>query len=142
VLHALTPGALIVQELVRGTLGLQPLFGREPFLPQVGSNPHWLVDQYGWLGFLPISVKDYFYDAFYRDAAHLIRGLQQEKLLWNWMMPDMPYEEARDRAALDLYVRYNTTPRGINRSVYLFRRAPVHRFPAVLEAKPVYSLYS
>ncbi len=141
VLRTLEPDAFIVQELALGTLGLQPLFGRAPFLPHVGSNPHGLIEQYAWLGFLPVSVKDYFYDAFYRDAEHLSHDLG-DNMLGNWMMPDAPYDEARDRAALDLYVRYNTTSRGIrvthHRSVYLFRRATIHRFPAIPEARPLY----
>ena len=140
-LPAIKPNALIVQELVRGTLGLKALFGREPVLPTVGSNPHDLIETYSWLGFVPVSVKDYFYDEFYRDAAHLIGDLQR-KLLWDWRMPDLPYDEARDRAALDLYVRYNSTERGIRvthrRSVYLFRRTTISRFPAIPDARLLY----
>ena len=53
--------------------------------------------------------------------------------------------DALDRAALDVYLRYNSTPRGIRvthrRSVYVFRRAVIHRFPAVPEAKRKYSPY-
>lgn len=140
-LHAIKPNAFIVEELVRGTLGLKALFGREPMLPTVGSNPHELVETYSWFGFVPVSVKDYFFDEFYRDAAHLIGDLQR-KLLWDWRMPDLPYDEARDRAALDVYVRYNTTERGIRvthrRSVYLFRRTEIARFPAIPDAQPLY----
>ncbi len=44
-------------------------------------------------------------------------------------MPSMLYQEQRDRAALELYARYDTTPEGIRvisiSHVYLFRRTPV-----------------
>ena len=33
VLRKMKPNALVIQELVQGTLGVKPLFGREPFLP-------------------------------------------------------------------------------------------------------------
>lgn len=140
-LRAIKPDAFIVQELVRGTLGLKPLFGREPVLPGVGSHPHELIEMYSWFDFVPVSVKDYFFDEFYRDEAHLISSLRG-KMLWDWRMPDFPYDEALDRAALDVYVRYHTTERGIQvthrRSVYLFRRTTVARFPAIPDAKPLY----
>lgn len=142
VMRKLAPEAIVIQELVQGTLGVQPIFGREPFLPQLGAAPHWLIDRYAELDLLPVSVKDYFFDQFFRDADHLIQDLKR-RLLWNWTMPEHPYDEARDRAALDLYARYNTTARGIRvthrRSVYVFRRTPVHRFPAIPEAKRLYS---
>ncbi len=141
VLCKMKPDAIVIQELVQGTLGVKPLFGREPFLPEVGHNPHWLIAQYAELDLLPVSVKDYFFDQFFRDADQLIRDLKAF-LLWDWTMPNHPYDETRDRAALDVYVQYNTTPRGIRvthrRSVYVFRRTPVRRFPAVPEAKRKY----
>jgi hypothetical protein len=50
-------------------------------------------------------------------------------------------EEQRDRAALELYVRYNTTPKGIrivnHRQIYLFRRTTVQYTPAAPEVKPL-----
>jgi hypothetical protein len=53
----------------------------------------------------------------------------------------MPYEEKRDRAALELYVRYNTTPKGVrlanHRKVYVFRRTVVHYAPVAPEIKPL-----
>lgn len=143
-LRAIKPEAFIVQELVRGTLGLKSFFGREPVLPSVGSNPHELIEMYSWFDFVPVSVKDYFFDEFYRDEAHLITSLRG-KLLWDWRMPDLPYDEALDRDALNVYVRFNTTARGIRvthrRSVYLFRRTTVARFPAIPDAKPLYMPY-
>jgi SAM-dependent methyltransferase len=144
VLRKMKPDAIVIQELVQGTLGVKPLFGREPFLPEVGHNPHRLIAQYAELDLVPMSVKDYFFDEFFRDADQLIGSLKAF-LLWDWTMPNYPYNEARDRAALEVYVQYNTTPRGIRvthrRSVYVFRRTEVRRFPAVPEAKRLYSPY-
>lgn len=144
VLSKLKPNAIVIQELVQGTLGVKPLFGREPFLPVVGHNPHRLIAQYAELDLMSVSVKDYFFDQFFHDEAQLIRDLQAF-LLWDWTMPDYPYDETRDHSALDTYIRYNTTPRGIKvthrRSVYVFRRTHVARFPAVPEAKRKYTPY-
>ena len=143
-LNKMKPDAIVIQELVQGTLGLTQLFGRAPFLPHVGSDPHWLIGHYAELDLLPVSVKDYFFDDYYREPEHLIRDLKG-LLLWDWRMQAYPYDEGRDRDALNLYIRYNTTPRGIRvmhrRSVYVFRRANVQRFPAVPEAKRKYALY-
>lgn len=143
-LRKMKPDAIVIQELVQGTLGVTPIFGREPFLPQVGSDPHWLIAQYAELDLIPVSVKDYFFDQFFRDADQLVRDLKAF-LLWDWTMPEYPYDEARDRSALDTYIRYNTTQRGIRvthrRSVYVFRRTEVRRFPAVPEARRKYTLY-
>lgn len=136
----LKPEAYIIQELYQNPLGLLELLGRQSFLPQIGSNPHWLVESYSWLGFLPVSVKEYHYESFFRDAEHLIAHLSQKNALFSWPMPPMPYEEERDRQALELYVRYNTTPKGVrlinHRKVYLFRRTRVRYAPTAPEVKP------
>ena len=54
----------------------------------------------------------------------------------------MPYDEARDRQALELYVHYNTTPDGIrminHRKVYLFLRMVVLQAPVAPEVFPSY----
>jgi hypothetical protein len=95
-----------------------------------------LIQYYAGLGLLPVSVKDYAYDEFYRDAAHLETVLRRGRYLWDWRVPEpCAYEPARDRPALDLYVRYHTTNRGIRlmrrKTVFVFRRAVVHYYPAV-----------
>jgi SAM-dependent methyltransferase len=137
----LKPETYVVQELYRDSPGLLEMFGRKSFLPDVGDNPHWLVDEYSWLELFPISIKEYYYDSYFRDADHLAAYLLQEKMLFSWPMPSMPYEEERDRIALELYVRYNTTSKGVrvvnHRKVYLFRRATVHYFPVAPEVKPL-----
>ena len=141
-LPKLKPDAVLIQELVQDALGLKEIFGRVPFLPQVGSDPHRLINQYHWLGFLPVSVKDYFYDQYFRDEEHLAAFLGKESMLWHWRMPKFPYDESQDKIALALYARYNQTEKGIritnHRKVYLFRRAEVNQYPAYPEAKPIY----
>ena len=84
---------------------------------------------------MPTSVKDYSYDQFFRDAAHLETALRRGRYLWDWRVPTPgDYEPRKDRPALDLYVRYHTTDRGIRvtrrQTVFVFRRAIVHYYPA------------
>ena len=55
-------------------------------------------------------------------------------LLYDWHVGELrPYEAGRDRTALELYARYNTTPRGIrlleHRMVLVFRRTVVSYYP-------------
>jgi hypothetical protein len=142
VMAKLKPEAYIIQELFQNPLGLLEAFGRKSFLADIGDNPYWLVDEYSWLELFPVSVKAYYYDFFFRDAGHLATYLSQKTQLYSWPMPPMPYDEARDRPALELYVRYNTTPKGVrvvqHRKVYLFRRTAVQYAPAAPEVKPLY----
>lgn len=142
-MEKLKPEAYVVQELAQDSFGLKEIFGRQPFLPQTGDNPHWLVYNYSWLGLFPVSIKEYYYEEFFRDADHLASYLSREYPLSDWTMPPMPYEEQRDRAALELYARYNTTSKGIrllsHRKVYLFRRAAMNYFPVAPEIKPLYN---
>jgi SAM-dependent methyltransferase len=133
--------AYVIQELFQDSPGLLESFGRKTFVADIVPTPHWLVDEYTWLGLFPISMKEYYFDSFFRDAEHLASYLSQEKALFSWPMPPMPYEAARDQAALALYARYNTTPKGIrvvnHRKVYLFRRMTVHYAPAAPDIKPL-----
>ena len=120
----LKPDALIVQELWQDPLALLEIFGRKTFLRDVWESPHQKVPQYSWLNLFPVSVKEYFYEVFFRDANHLIAFLTQKTSFYSWPMPPTPYEEKRDREALELYVRYNKTDEGVrlihHRKVYLF----------------------
>ncbi len=138
----LKPEAYVIQELYQAPMALHELFGRKPFLPTVGDNPHWLVDQYLWLGFALVSVKEYFFDGYFRNVDHLICHLHKEFQFIDWRMPPLPFDEAKDRAALELYARYNSTAKGIrllcHRKVYLFRRTEFSYFPAAPELKPRY----
>lgn len=138
----LKSNGVVIQELAQDSLGLKEIFGRTPFLPQVGNDPHWLIYSYRWLGLLPVSVKDYFYEEYFRDCQQLIKYLQKEMMLSNWRMPKAPFEKVLDEDALNLYVKYNSTPKGIriisHRKVYLFRKANVQEYPAIPDAKPLY----
>jgi SAM-dependent methyltransferase len=133
--------AYVIQELFQDSPGLLEMFGRKSFLSALGDNPHWLVDQYSWLELFPVSTKVYYYESFFRDADHLAAYLSQETTLCSWPLPPLPYEEERDRAALELYARYNRTSKGVRvvnqREVYLFRRAAVHYVPVAPELKPL-----
>lgn len=134
--------AVVIQELYQSPLGLNEIFGREAFLPQVSSDPHWLIKKYKWLGLLPVSVKDYFFEQYFRDTEHLAEYLSKRSTLGHWRMPLRPFDPQTDQLALSLYARYNTTPQGIrllgNRKVYLFRRTPVAHFPAYPDLQPLY----
>ena len=132
-MNKLKAEAIVIQELYQDTLGLFMIFGRKSILADLGDNPRWLIDEYSWLNLFPVSIKEYYFDFFFRDADHLAAYLSQKTLLFSWPMPPMPYQESRDRAALELYARYNTTPKGIRlvnvRKVYVFRRTPVQYAP-------------
>jgi SAM-dependent methyltransferase len=136
-MRALRPTAMVVQELVNDLDGypLKDLFGRRVLPP----DPHGsvgLIQYYADMGLLPVSVKDYAYDEFYRDTAHLETALRRGRHLQDWRVPESgEYEPVRDRPALDLYVHYHTTDRGIRltrrQTVFVFRRALAHYYPAV-----------
>jgi SAM-dependent methyltransferase len=132
--------AVVIQELWQDPLGLLEIFGRKTFHADIGDNPNWLVETYAWLDIFPVSIKEYFTESFFRDADHLIAHLSRPNAFYSWPMPPTPYNETRDRAALELYIRYNTTPDGIrvinHRKVYLFRRMRVNYTPAVPGVKP------
>lgn len=140
VMSKLKTGAMVVQELWQDPLALLEIFGRKTFLRDIWDNPHWLVKEYSWLDLSPVSIKEYFTESFFRDADQLIAHLSQNTSFNSWPMPPIPYDETRDREALELYFRYNTTPDGIrminHRKVYLFRRMVVLQAPAAPEVKP------
>jgi SAM-dependent methyltransferase len=131
--------AYMVQELFQKPLGLLEAFGRTTFEADLGDNPKWLVEEYSWLGLMPVSIKEYYYESFFRDADHLSAYLASPLALFSWPMPPMLYDEERDRGGLELYVKYNTTTKGVrilnHRKVYLFRRARVQYAPAVPEVE-------
>jgi SAM-dependent methyltransferase len=135
------PEACIIQELYQDCPGLLESFGRRSFVADIGNNPNWLVYEYSWLELFPVSIKEYYYESYFRDIDHLAGYLSQKMMFYSWPMPPMPYDELRDRAALELYVRYNTTSKGVklfnHRKVYLFRRAVVHYAPVAPGVKPL-----
>ena len=112
---------------------LGEIFGRRPITACAVADHRGLLGQYAELNLFPVSVKEYFYEEFYRDPDHLATALGQGAMLSNWHLPRRPYDPTRDRVALDLYARYNATPRGIrvlgHRHVFVLRRAGVHYYP-------------
>ncbi|EFH83806.1 class I SAM-dependent methyltransferase [Ktedonobacter racemifer] len=128
--------AMVVQEFVSGFDGypLGEIFGRRHYTPYYYTDHELIISTYAGLGLFPVSSKVYFYEEYFRDGENFEAYLKQMwAMLGNWRLPPCPYEAARDRAALDLYVRYNTTPKGVRllrqRKVYVLRRAPVAFYP-------------
>jgi SAM-dependent methyltransferase len=136
-LHTLRPDAIFVQELVSNLDGypLGEIFGRRYHAPYASADQELLLSQYAALGLFPISCKEYFYEEFFRDSAHLEAFLiQVGAMLSPWLLPHSlprkPYDPLHDRAALDLYVRYHTTERGIRvprqRKIFVLRRVALN----------------
>lgn len=77
-MRALRPNAVVVQELVSDVDGypLKEVFGRRTYAPYHHHGTDVLLHRYAELGLFPISVKDYLYDEFFRDAAHLETALR------------------------------------------------------------------
>ena len=131
----LSADALFVVELAQDYLGLKELFGRTPALPKSTGDPDWAVSVHSGIGYVPVSAKSYWYEEWFRDADHLAAYLRQGAPLQNWWMDACPYEEERDRPALDLYCRYNWCAEGVrligHRKVYVFRRQPTNYYPVL-----------
>ncbi|HZO74617.1 MAG TPA: class I SAM-dependent methyltransferase [Ktedonobacteraceae bacterium] len=135
-LRTLSKEAIIVQELVSNFDGypLREIFGRRHYAPYFHTDQAVLLSNYAELELFPISCKEYFYEEFFRDSEHLEAFLiQNGATLSNWRLPARPYEPLRDRPALDLYIRYNTTSKGIRvlrqRKIFVLRRAVVTYYP-------------
>lgn len=135
-MRKLKPEACFVVEMAQDVLGLKEIFGRRPVLPRDNyQGADAAVQHHASLGFLPVSVKDYYFHQYFRDAEHLAAYLRTTPAnLSNWWMAPRPFDPDQDAAALELYARYNATSRGVRviqrRKVYLFHRAPVDYYPA------------
>lgn len=125
--------AHFVLECYQDCLGLKEILGRKAFLPGDASPADMALAHHRKLGFLPVSIKEYFYAEYFRDVEHLAAYLSRGAWLSNWWMANKPYDPIRDQPALDLYARYSRTPRGIqlsqHRKIYLFHRARVDYYP-------------
>jgi len=127
----LKPDAIWVQEFAQFPIGINEILGRtaKTFLPRSNGNPGWAVDFYSKLDMLPVSVKTFYYEQYFRDADHLAGYLCS-----GWFLQDRSYEAERDRDALELYARYNATPKGIRmvgqRKVGVYHRARGDYLPA------------
>jgi len=131
-LEKLRRNALWLQEIYRHYLGLDAIFGRSwsSFLPSSPGAPEPIVREYAGLGLLPVSVRTFYYEHYFRDAEHLA-----DYLTVGGFLPAVEGDgPAGDHAALQLYSRYNQTPLGIRlvgtTRVYLFRRTDTLRAPA------------
>ncbi len=125
--------ALWLQEIYRQCLGLHAIFGRSrsTFLPSLPGGPDPIVREYAGLALLPVSARTFYYEQYFRDSEHLRAWLGVGGLLPS----ETERRLATDRAALELYCRYNDTPGGIRlvgtTKVFLFRRTDVPRPPAM-----------
>ena len=113
---------------------LQEIFGRRHYQSYNYTDRQVILSQYAELNLFPVSVKEYFYETFFRDIVHLEAYLKQSTAdLSNWRLGAKSYEAERDRAAIELYARYNATPKGIRilhqRTIFVMRRAPVTYYP-------------
>ena len=132
----LTPEAYFIQEVGGhySSYQLQDILGRLPytnFAYHGWDQSH--IQPMADIGLLPISFKQYFWEIYFRDLAHLELYASKEGVLSNWRLTSRPYEAKRDRPALELYARYNMTPKGIRMlyhiQVLIWRRADVHYYP-------------
>lgn len=143
----LTNDALFFQEIGGHYSGYQlhEVMGRKPYTYYAYGddyNDQILLSDMAALDLVPISVKHYFYDWYFRDVEHLEAHVNQ--VVWqlgDWRMGGpLPYDPVRDRTALELYARYNTTAKGIRMQehlrVFAWRRARVHYYPADPDFSP------
>lgn len=134
-LRKLAPGAHFVVELAQDYLGLKELFGRTPQLPKSTGDPDWALSVHAGIGLVPVSAKTYWYEEWFHDAEHLAGHLRQGAPLQNWWMEACPYDDIRDRPALELYCRYNSTSEGVRltgvRKIYVFRQQATNYYPVL-----------
>lgn len=109
-------GGIFLQLLVSEFDGypLKEIFGRRAYSPFNFADEYALLAEYARFGMQPISVKTYWYEIFFRNIEHLETFLTNIPAnLSDWRIEDLPYDPKRDRAALELYARYNSTSDGI-----------------------------
>lgn len=137
IVSKLKKDAIVIQERI-GDFSFYPLgiiFGRQTYAPYHFNNREVILNKYADMELFPVSVKEYFYESFYRDIEHVEADLKNvPAMLYNWRVGELrPYEAERDRTALELYASYNTTSKGIrlleHRIVFVFRRTAVSYYP-------------
>ena len=122
-LPKLRTNAIWVQEFAQLPPGLNELFGRvrSMFRPRWTTGGDGGIGMYMDLGLLPISVRTLFYEQFFSDIDQFDAFMGRY-----WCLINNDYNAEEDRAALDLYCRYNTTPKGIRlthfRTLGVYRR--------------------
>ncbi len=133
----LKQGGFYLQSLVGGQDGfhLQEILGRRPFTYHAYRNgSDRMLAAMASLEIRPISVREIFYDAFFRDVDHLAAYvIQVEAAVSNWRLDANPYDPDRDRPALEIYAGYNATPDGIrllqHRIFFVGYKTSVHYYP-------------
>ena len=136
-INKLKPGGYILQELVGGYDGfhLREILGRRPFTVYAyRSQTDQMLANMAELNLRPISIREFFYDAFFQDVDHLHAYLTQVSAsLNNWRIAPKPYDPTEDYEELILFARYNTTPRGIrllqHRLIFVWLHTPIHYYP-------------
>lgn len=123
------------QEFVGGfdCYPLKEIFGRRNFSPYNYNAREVILNQYADLEFLPIAVKEYFYEEYFRDIDHFEAYLRQGANLDNWRIESRPYNSEIDRTSLELYAKYNSTIKGIKllrqRMIFVLRKTRVSYYP-------------
>jgi 3-oxoadipate enol-lactonase len=133
----LKSGGYYLQELVSQYDGfhLREFLGRRPFTSYAFRNQaDLMLASLANLDVRPVSFREFYYDAFFRDLTHLEDYLQQvPAALSNWRLGPKPYQPNQDRAALELFAQYNQTSRGIrvlqHSIIFIGRKEPVHFYP-------------
>ncbi|MEM7128261.1 MAG: methyltransferase domain-containing protein [Chloroflexota bacterium] len=139
-IEKLAENAIFVQE-IGGTFGayqFHEIMGRKPYTYYAYGQDYSdqvLLSEMAALDLVPISIKNFFYEWYFRDVEHLEANVVNGPWhLGDWRMGSpLPYDSERDRAALELYAAYNTTPKGVRFQqqirVFVWRRDKVHFYP-------------
>jgi SAM-dependent methyltransferase len=123
------------QELVAGfdCYPLKEIFGRKNYSPYNYNEREVILNQYANLELFPVAVKEYFYEEYFHDINHFEAYLRQGANLDNWRIGSRPYNSETDRTSLELYAKYNTTPKGIKllhqRMIFVLRKTKVSYYP-------------
>jgi len=113
----LKQGGFFLQAVMQGGIQLKEILGRRPFTHHAYRNfSDRILAAMANLDIRPLSIREIFYDAFFRDVDHLAAYLSQvEAIVSDWRVGyNNPYDPDRDLPALKLYARYNTAPEGIH----------------------------
>ncbi|MCP5096439.1 MAG: methyltransferase domain-containing protein, partial [Chloroflexi bacterium] len=134
----LKDGGFYLQALVGSYDGfhLREILGRRPFTHYAFRNEsERMMAALGNLGLQPIQISEQFYESFFRDTDHLAAYITQVSAsLSDWHVGhNARYDAERDRAALELYARFNMTADGVrflhHRIIYVGRKSTMYYYP-------------